>query len=143
MLPAKPRPAHLWKKGTSGNPAGRPPGAKDKRTRMWQAAQEISLRYRISPLEYMVSIVNDPRHYPKVRLEAAKAAAPYLHARLPLRIETDGAEQAMVEAADLEHLTDEELALVGPILLRLAGMASKQDATDLDSRNVEADGDAD
>lgn len=110
---------------------------------MWQAAQEISQRYRISPLEYMVSIVNDPRHYPKVRLEAAKAAAPYLHARLPLRIETDTAEQAMIEASDLQHLTDEELALVGPILLRLAGQAAKQDAEDLEPRNVGVDDDED
>jgi hypothetical protein len=36
----------------------------------------------ISPLEYMLGTVRDKRADPAVRLEAARAAAPYCHPRL-------------------------------------------------------------
>lgn len=46
-LPAKTR-THLWKKGQSGNPAGRPKGAKNKITMLKQAL-EGELRVQLGP----------------------------------------------------------------------------------------------
>lgn len=42
------RPQHLWKKGQSGNPAGRPVGAKNKITLIKQAL-EGELRTQLAP----------------------------------------------------------------------------------------------
>ena len=61
--------------------AGRPKGAKNKKNR------EIANRLLASgktPLEYMASIVesDDPNIPMQLKLEAAKAAAPYMHPRL-------------------------------------------------------------
>lgn len=36
----------------------------------------------IAPLDYMLGVLNDPNQPDQVRMEAAKAAAPYCHARL-------------------------------------------------------------
>jgi hypothetical protein len=59
--------------------AGRPAGAATKRTREIadRAAEE-----GITPLEYMLNLLRDEQGDPTVRFEAAKAAAPYMHARL-------------------------------------------------------------
>jgi len=52
-LPAKHR-AHLWKKGQSGNPAGRPKGVRNKITLMKEAL-EGELRSQIGP--HMADVV--------------------------------------------------------------------------------------
>lgn len=36
----------------------------------------------LTPLDYMISVMRDVANEDRVRLEAAKAAAPYVHARL-------------------------------------------------------------
>jgi hypothetical protein len=59
--------------------AGRPKGAANKKTRELQAAAEAS---GIMPLEYMLNIMRDATGDPEMRFEAAKAAAPYVHAKL-------------------------------------------------------------
>lgn len=125
VVPPDPKRAHLFKKGQSGNPAGRPVGTKTKAVRMWAEALELSKKFRISPLEYMLSVVNDPRHYPQVRLDAAKAAAPYVHQKMPLAIEMPGhpANLPPIQLAALQHLSDEELDVLMPILFKLANMA--------------------
>jgi hypothetical protein len=35
-----------------------------------------------TPLEYFVQIMQDPKHYEPRRFEAAKAAAPFMHAKM-------------------------------------------------------------
>jgi hypothetical protein len=52
---------------------------------------------RISPLEYMLDILEDDRQPPTFRFEAAKAAAPYIHSR--------AAEQPS-EHAQVNHVTE-------------------------------------
>lgn len=59
--------------------AGRKPGAATRKTR------EIANRAAsegLTPLEYLLSIVRDEGADESARRDAAKAAAPYLHARL-------------------------------------------------------------
>lgn len=59
--------------------AGRPPGARNKRTEATIKAIEDS---GLTPLDYMLSIVRDETKSEGLRLDAAKAAAPYAHHRL-------------------------------------------------------------
>lgn len=59
--------------------AGRPKGAANKRTREVadKAAQD-----GITPLEYMLDVMRDVSADRSERMDAAKAAAPYIHPRL-------------------------------------------------------------
>jgi hypothetical protein len=59
--------------------AGRKPGAPNKKTAQVIAAVEAS---GLTPLDYMLSILRDEAMSSESRFEAAKAAAPYVHAKL-------------------------------------------------------------
>jgi hypothetical protein len=59
--------------------AGRKPGAA---TRLNQDARQKALDGGISPLDYMLGLMRDEELDRDTRLDAAKSAAPYLHARL-------------------------------------------------------------
>ena len=59
--------------------AGRKPGGRNKRTLATIAAAEAS---GITPLDYMLRVMRNKRAGAVARLDAAKAAAPYVHARL-------------------------------------------------------------
>jgi hypothetical protein len=67
-----------FKPGTSGNPRGRPRGARNKRS---IADQEVAAS-GMSPLAFLCSVFRNPKQPMKRRIEAAKSAAPYMHARL-------------------------------------------------------------
>lgn len=59
--------------------SGRPKGAATKRT---AEIANKAIEQGITPLEYLLSIVRDEGMERPVRLDAAKAAAPYVHPRL-------------------------------------------------------------
>jgi hypothetical protein len=59
--------------------AGRPQGARDKLDR--EAAEAAALG-GIMPRDFLLGIVRDPSQPLDVRMEAAKAVAPYYHAKL-------------------------------------------------------------
>lgn len=58
---------------------GRAKGVPNKATAAKAAEIEAS---GLSPLDFMLGIMRDKRHPMDARLEAAKAAAPYVHPRL-------------------------------------------------------------
>ena len=57
--------------------AGRPAGATNKRT--LEAIEKLT---GLTPLEYLTSVYQDPEADESKRIDAAKAAAPYVHAKL-------------------------------------------------------------
>jgi succinate dehydrogenase/fumarate reductase-like Fe-S protein len=49
---------------------------------MNEAARKKALEKGISPLDYLLSVMRDAKIDRSARVDAAKAAAPYVHARL-------------------------------------------------------------
>lgn len=74
------------KKGGKRPGAGRPRGAETKKKVKLQQAVTARIEKEInrnqSPLEFMLAVMRDDTEDKGVRLEAAKAAAPFVHARL-------------------------------------------------------------
>jgi len=66
-------------KGGARPGAGRKKGSPNIRTQATQAAVEGS---GITPLDYMLQVMRDPATEPRDKLNAAVAAAPYVHAKL-------------------------------------------------------------
>lgn len=67
------------KRGGARPNAGRKPGAANKAT---AKAREMAEATGIMPLEFMLSVMRDAKHEMSERLDMAKAAAPYVHAKL-------------------------------------------------------------
>ena len=64
---------------------GRRPGSGRKKTsvnKLDAAARKIAIESGITPLDYMLDIMRDPERTDAQRMEAARGAAPYVHARL-------------------------------------------------------------
>lgn len=59
--------------------SGRKPGSATKRTR---EIADKAMQDGVTPLEYMLSVMRDVSADEAKRLDAAKAAAPYVHPRL-------------------------------------------------------------
>lgn len=75
--------------------AGRPAGALNRRTVEQVEAIEAS---GLTPLEYLTSVYRDPAADEARRIDAAKAAAPYVHPKLS-SVEMSGPEGGPVQIA--------------------------------------------
>ena len=76
------------KRGGQRIGAGRKPGAVNRAT---AAAREKAEATGITPLEFMLQVMRDEQAERSERLDMARAAAPYIHARLSsveARVET-------------------------------------------------------
>lgn len=89
-------------KGGARPGAGRKPGVPNKRTAAKVAEVEAS---GLTPLDYMLRILRDELADTDARMDAAKAAAPYVHAKL----------------ASVEHKGDGG----GPLVLEIVRFADK------------------
>lgn len=65
--------------GGPRNGAGRKKG---QATKLNEAARKAALEGGQAPLDYMLAIMRNEEESPAMRFEAAKAAAPYVHAKL-------------------------------------------------------------
>jgi hypothetical protein len=75
--------------GGSRPGAGRPKGARNKKT---LEQVEAIVASGLTPLEYLLSVLRDEQSAVDQRMEAAKAAAPYVHPKLA-NIELSGNEE--------------------------------------------------
>jgi hypothetical protein len=74
---------------------GRQPGTPNKKTALMQAAfAAAASNASLTPLEFMLGIMKDTTVLPQLRLKAAEAAAPYVHAKPGRSQATDPAESA-------------------------------------------------
>lgn len=79
---------------------GRKPGSKDKKVLLRLAAQELALKNLKTPLEILTEIAQTSR-YEDTRVNAAKAAAPYVHKRMPQDINMTGSLVVKTAFADI------------------------------------------
>lgn len=82
--------------------AGRKHGSTNK---IDQEARRKAVEGGITPLDYMLSVLRDENRPDDERMDAAKAAAPYLHAKLAAIEHTGG-----VTLRKASEIKDDELA---------------------------------
>lgn len=123
-------PRTAFKPGQSGNPKGRPKGARGKVTMLTEKQrQALAERAGITPLEFLISVMRDPKASMDYKVEAAKIAAPYMHRKMPIAIEGGDPTKPIVtlDAAQLRNLKTTELQtlreLLGKIGLAFGGAA--------------------
>jgi len=63
----------------TGKPRGRPKGSRDKEI---NTGILLARRKGITPLEFLLSVMDNKKNDLAVRMDAAKAASPYVHQRL-------------------------------------------------------------
>ena len=60
--------------------SGRPLGSKSQKP--WKGLIELAEKHNLSPLDYLLSVLNNPMSSPDRKMYAAEKAAPYIHPRL-------------------------------------------------------------
>lgn len=110
---------------------------KNPKHRAFMLAQEIASHYDITPLDYMLGLVNNEDVPRDVRLDAAKAAAPFVHKRQALQVDMDMTSKSVsvgITSEDIKNLSDDE---VDTMLAVFSKMASTNITTiDVDDFNI-------
>lgn len=74
-------------KGRSGNPKGRTPGTKNRKTLLSELALARIIKDKKTPLDFLLATMESTQVPFPFRIDAAKAAAPYVHKRMPQAVE--------------------------------------------------------
>ena len=80
--------------------------------RAYMLAQEIASHYKITPLDYLLGLINDETVDRATKLDAAKAAAPFVHKKQALQVDMDVNSKSVsvgITSDDLKALSDEEI----------------------------------
>lgn len=125
-----------FQKGQSGNPNGRPKGARNKKDIIAEQLTVQAISEGIMPLEFFLSVLRNPEMPLGFRFEAGKAAAPYVHRKMPIAIENLDAPFKVLDIDSLHGLDDEELETLQKLMQKAAlREANAKDAT-LDPRVI-------
>lgn len=92
--------------------AGRPPGARNYRSRMIEEAARRTAGTGIMPVEFLLTIMRDEVQPMALRIDAAKAAAPYVHPRLISQHLTSDANRLSHDDWVLKVLADDAPAVI-------------------------------
>lgn len=115
-------PSSAWEPGTSGNPKGRPPGVVSYRDLLTaEDRARIADAAGCTPLQYLISVMLDREQAQFTRLDAAKAAAPYMHRKMPIAVELPNNAQGLDVAKLLALPREDREQLLG--LLQRAGVS--------------------
>lgn len=68
-----------FRPGESGNPKGRPPGTRNSHD-LWEMLERAG---DVSPVEFLLTLQNDPKQPMTLRMKAATALLPYVNRQLP------------------------------------------------------------
>lgn len=79
-----------FKRGQCANPKGRPKGSKNKKDLVREALTKKAVTEGKLPLEFFLEVMRNPKVAMYLRLDAAKAAAPYLHKKQPVAVSVSG-----------------------------------------------------
>lgn len=102
---------------------GRQKGTPNKISHLARAVREARFaRDGMLPLDYMLAVMRNEDEDPEMRFEAAKAAAPYMHARL-VAAEVTGKDGGAIET---KNVTNDDLARWMAFVL--TGAANEQSA---------------
>lgn len=90
--------------GARGAPktGGRRAGIPNKKT---QLLQDKVVKAGLSPLEFLIQVMNDTEQTHHLRVDAAKAAAPYVHSRLAQIQVTGDPEQPLEHHITIDTFT--------------------------------------
>ncbi len=115
---------------------GRQRGTPNKRTQRLEAQVEavqkcVGVSGMTTPLEYMLAVMRNPDLDAALRFEAARASAPYVHARLAaVAVEHSGPDRGPIETRNLTDI--EVVRLIGRLLTKTAAAAAAAPATTSD-----------
>lgn len=87
----------------------RPKGSEGIKEILRAELTAASITEGLLPLEFFLHVLRDPQMPLGFRFEAGKAAAPYVHRRMPIAVEVQETQYRTLDIEDLEGLTDEEL----------------------------------
>jgi hypothetical protein len=109
------------RRGGKREGAGRRKGSKNKNSAVLSI--DASLGTKMTPLDFMLHIVRNPKCSRKDRMDMAKAAAPYVHAKLgSLSPPPGGGSGSEPQQYDLTKLTDVELEALDSISRKIGAL---------------------
>lgn len=116
-----------FQKGQVANPNGRPVGSRNKKDIIAENLTKQAITEGLMPLDFFLSCLRNPELPLAFRHDNAKAAAPYVHRKMPIAIENLDAPFRVLDMAELAGLTDAELAVVEKLMEKAAQAAAAAD----------------
>lgn len=118
-------------KGQAPGP-GRPKGARNKKDVVAEQLTQQAISEGLMPLDFFLSVMRCPDAALSMRHEAAKAAAPYVHRKMPIAIENGDAPFKVLDMSTLQGLSIEELEVMRELMRKAheADLKSKEKPLD-------------
>lgn len=115
-----------FKPGESGNPYGRPKKAETNIAIKAIVRKQVQ-DYPLLPLDFFLANLNNPKNSRTFRHDCAKAAAPYVHRKMPIGIDNgSGGPVSFISPEQLALLPSADLLALEAILAKVASIGQPQ-----------------